>query len=539
MADPKKPGAASRIWLPAAAGVASVAAGVGAAEIAAALFAPTASPILVVGSLVIDLVPAWLKAAVISVFGTNDKSFLLFCLTVVIIVVAGLAGVVEARKPPIGRVIFAIGGLIGAFAAYTRTASTVFSVVPSLIAAAVAAILLVFFIRRLPRAATPAPATLSAAQRRAQAADQRYGTTSTPATNSFNRRSFLAWTGGLAAVGVIAAVGGQLLAAGAKAASAARAILKLPKPAVVVPPVPAGASFSVPGITPIVTSNANFYRIDTALQIPQIDPTTWSLHITGMVENEIKLTWAELLKLPLEESYTTLTCVSDEVGDNLISNAKWLGYPIRHLLARAKPTAGADMVFSTSQDGWTAGTPLAALTDGRNAILAVGMNGEPLPFEHGFPVRMVVPGLYGYVSATKWLVKMEVTQYSKATSYWAARGWSQKGPIKLESRIDVPQSGSNVPAGTVIVAGVAWDQHTGIKAVQIQVDNGPWNDADLADAISIDTWRQWRWEWPAPKGSHTVRVRATNANGEVQTSAVQDVVPNGATGYHTINVTVS
>jgi DMSO/TMAO reductase YedYZ molybdopterin-dependent catalytic subunit len=308
---------------------------------------------------------------------------------------------------------------------------------------------------------------------------------------------------------------------------------------VTTPPIPAGASFDVAGLSPVITPNADFYRIDTALQIPGIDPASWRLKVTGMVENEFELSFAELLKLPLEESTTTLTCVSNEVGGNLISNATWLGYPIRHLLARAKPTSGADMVLSKSQDGWTASTPIEALTDERNAILAVGMNGQPLPLEHGYPVRMVVPGLYGYVSATKWVVELDVTRFDKATSYWTDRGWSQRGPVKLSSRLDVPAAGTQVAAGTVAVAGVAWSQHVGVSAVQVQLDDGPWQKADLADAISVDTWRQWKYAWAATKGTHTIRVRATDAKGLVQTSKVADVVPNGATGLHEISVTVA
>ena len=257
-----------------------------------------------------------------------------------------------------------------------------------------------------------------------------------------------------------------------------------------------------------------------------------------MVAHEIELTFAELLTLPLEESTTTLTCVSNEVGGDLIGNATWLGYPIRHLLARAKPSADADMVLSTSQDGWTATTPLPALTDDRNAILAVGMNGQALPLEHGYPVRMVVPGLYGYVSATKWVVSLEVSRFDKHTSYWTDRGWSERGPIKLSSRIDVPAAGRQVKAGTVAVAGVAWSQHTGIGAVHVRVDDGPWQEATLADAISADTWRQWRFAWDATPGAHTLRVRATDAKGQVQTSVERDVVPDGATGLHTVQVTV-
>ena len=303
--------------------------------------------------------------------------------------------------------------------------------------------------------------------------------------------------------------------------------------------IPAGAELDVDGITPIVTPNAEFYRIDTALAVPAVDPAGWSLRIHGMVEQEVALTWDELLALPLEESVTTLACVSNEVGGGLIGNAVWLGYPIRELLARAAPSADADMVLSRSIDGFTASTPLAVLEDERDAILAVGMNGEPLPPEHGFPVRMVVPGLYGYVSATKWVVDLEVTRFDAASAYWTGRGWSARGPVKLSSRIDVPRSGQPLTAGPVTVAGVAWHQHVGIEAVDVQVDDGPWRPAELATAISIDTWVQWRYEWDASPGSHTLRVRATGADGEVQTSKRQGVVPDGATGLHERSVSVS
>jgi len=265
----------------------------------------------------------------------------------------------------------------------------------------------------------------------------------------------------------------------------------------------------------------------------------WTLKITGMVENEIEVGYEELLALPLEESTTTLACVSNYIGGDLIGNATWLGYPIRTLLAKAKPKAGADMVLSRSEDGWTASTPLEALIDGRNAILAVGMNGEPLPDEHGYPVRMVVPGLYGYVSATKWVVELKLTRFDQETGYWTTRGWSERGPVKLSSRIDVPRTDAGVTAGQVVVAGVAWSQHVGVTAVQVQVDDGPWNDASMADAISADTWRQWAWTWAATAGRHTLRVRATDAKGLVQTSVVRDVAPDGATGLHEISVTAS
>ncbi|TFC05899.1 oxidoreductase [Cryobacterium adonitolivorans] len=512
-------------WLAALAGLAAVLAGFGLAELAAGLIAPGASPVLVVGALLIDLAPAWVKELVISLFGTGDKVALLVFIALVAAVLAALAGILEYRRPPFGRFVIVAAGLVALAAALTRAGASPFDAVPPVLAMVVAALVLTMLTNRLRAGRAPAAAASVTPAAAARAA--------------LDRRRFLAYTGVSAGVGVLAAIGGQLLTAGSRAADAARALFTLPPAAVPGAPVPAGASFEIDGLTPIITPNAEFYRIDTALSVPRIDPSAWTLKITGLVENEVEIDFAELLALPLEESTTTLACVSNYVGGDLIGNAVWLGYPIRELLARARPLAEADMVLSRSQDGWTASTPLEALTDDRNSILAVGMNGDPLPLEHGYPVRMVVPGLYGYVSATKWVTELVVTRFGQETAYWSTRGWSEKGPVKLSSRVDVPRENATVAAGTVTVAGVAWSQHVGISAVDVQVDGGNWNAATLADAISVDTWRQWRWDWPATGGSHTLRVRATDANGLVQTSKLADVAPDGATGLHEISVSVS
>ena len=352
------------------------------------------------------------------------------------------------------------------------------------------------------------------------------------------RRNFLGWTVVVGVVAAAAAVGGQLLAGAASAVSSARDQLRLPLPRKPAPAIPAGADLHVEGLAPYVTANDDFYRIDTALQVPVIDPDEWTLKITGMVAQEVLINYADLSAKPLVEHLTTLTCVSNDVGGNLIGNALWLGYPIRELLAEAGPLAGSDMVLSTSDDGFTAGTPLSALTDpDREAILAIGMNGEPLPIEHGFPVRMVVPGLYGYVSATKWVTELKVTTFEKDQGYWTPLGWSANGPIKLASRIDVPSS-SSVDGGTVVVAGVAWAQHTGIGKVEVQIDQGGWQVAQLADTSGPDTWRQWRYEWPATAGNHQIAVRATDVDGKLQIADFAPPAPDGATGYHSIQVKV-
>jgi DMSO/TMAO reductase YedYZ molybdopterin-dependent catalytic subunit len=530
--------------LPAAAGLASVILGLGLAELAAALVAPQASPVLVVGSQLIDWAPAWAKQTAIALFGTGDKTALLTGIAIALVVVACAAGALEHWKPPIGRIIFGAAGVFGVGAAIARSGSSPFDIIPAVVATVVALIALGYLLRKLderPRARPVNPATLRApgSVRSPATATAEAAATQREQAERVSRRRFLGLTGGAVVVGALATLGGYALEAGARAAAAARNALKLPAPTVKAAAVPAGAEFDIPGLATVISSNADFYRIDTALQVPQLDPTQWELKITGMVEKPVTLSFAELLALPLEESYTTLMCVSNEVGGTLIGNAKWLGYPIRHLLARAQPTASADMVFSHSSDGFTASTPLSVLQeDDRNAILAVGMNGDPLPPEHGYPVRMVVPGLYGYVSATKWVVELEVTRFADHSAYWTERGWSSRGPIKLESRIDVPRAGANVKAGKVVVAGVAWHQHTGIQGVEVRVDGGAWNEATLATAISADTWVQWRWEWDAPAGQHELEVRATDQTGEIQTSDVADTVPNGATGYHLIPVSV-
>jgi DMSO/TMAO reductase YedYZ molybdopterin-dependent catalytic subunit len=303
--------------------------------------------------------------------------------------------------------------------------------------------------------------------------------------------------------------------------------------------VPAAAQLQVPGVTPYVVPNAEFYRIDTALVVPQVDTRGWKLRVHGLVDREVEIDWDALMAKPMQEALLTLTCVSNEVGGDLAGNAVWTGWPIRELLAMAGPQRGADMVLSTSVDGFTAGTPLMALTDDRNALLAVAMNGEPLPVEHGFPVRMVVPGLYGYVSATKWVVDLKVTTFAADVAYWTPRGWSERGPIKTASRIDVPASGDRVKAGTIAVAGVAWAQHRGIRAVEVRVDDGPWQPARLAAEPTVDSWRQWVFEWDAPKGNHTLTVRAVDGTGAVQTSRVAPPAPDGASGWHSVTVTAA
>jgi DMSO/TMAO reductase YedYZ molybdopterin-dependent catalytic subunit len=524
----------------AAAGVAAVLLGLGVGELAATLLAPSSSPFAVVGGALIDAAPPWAKDTAIALFGTGDKTALLTGIAVVLLALAAALGVCERRWRRSGVIALVLVGVVVAGIAPTRADATALSALPALLAGIVAGTGLHLLIRLLGRSsaggdlARTDPAGRDSAN---QDAAERDAVDRNPAAGP-SRRRFLGWAAASAALGIVAVAVATVGRAGSAAVSTVRSALRLPKPARPAPPIPAGAALDVPGLSPLITPNADFYRIDTALVVPNVDPAQWQLRIHGLVAHEVVLTWDELLALPLVESATTLSCVSNDVGGDLIGNAVWLGYPIRELLARAVPSANADMVLSTSIDGFTAGTPLEALTDGRDALLAVGMNGEPLPLEHGFPVRMVVPGLYGYVSATKWVTDLEVTRFDRARGYWTDRGWSARGPIKLESRIDVPRAGRTLGAGDTVIAGVAWQPHAGVSAVEVQVDDGPWQRAQLAPAISDDTWVQWRLPWHATAGQRVIRCRATGADGTTQTQQIAPPAPDGATGWHTISVTV-
>ncbi|MDN5790950.1 MAG: molybdopterin-dependent oxidoreductase, partial [Micrococcales bacterium] len=421
--------------------------------------------------------------------------------------VCAALGMVARRRVTVGLVGFALLGAIGIGAVLSRPGAAVLDAVPTLLGTIVG----VWFL---------------------------WATTDVPPlpSSGLSRR----WIVG-GAVGAVAAYLGNMLSASSTAATASRAAAAAPDVPLDVGTrvtIPPGADLKISGVAPFVSPNAGFYRIDTAFVVPRLDANTWRLKVTGMVEHEVELDWATLQSKELQEALVTLCCVSNDVGGDLIGNAIWTGWPVRELLKLAGPKPGADMVLQTSADGWTCGTPLGALTDDRNALLAIRMNGEPLPFEHGFPVRVVVPGLYGYVSACKWVTELKVTTFAADAGYWTPRGWSAKGPVKTASRIDVPGSGAAVPAGTVAIAGVAWAQHRGISAVEVQVDDGPWASARLAVDASIDAWRQWVFEWDAVRGSHDIRVRATDGTGAVQTPIEAPPAPDGASGYHSVTVRV-
>ena len=351
------------------------------------------------------------------------------------------------------------------------------------------------------------------------------------------RRDFIRAGAVTAGSAGVAYLGGRLLSEKSSVSAAIKS-LKLPVPAHPLPPLPSGTELHIPGISRFVTPNAAFYRVDTAIVLPQIPPSSWRLRIHGMVSRELTLTFDDLIRRPLIEDWITLCCVSNPVAGPYIGNAKWLGASLGALLREAGIKAGADQLFCTSFDGFTSGTPVATAMDGRDAMLAIGMNGQPLPTAHGFPVRTVVPGLYGYVSACKWITDIEVTTFRRNFAYWAQRGWSQQAPIKTESRIDVP-TGRTLQAGPTTIAGVAWAQHKGIDAVEVRVDGGPWRQAKLAAVPGIDTWRQWYIPWDAAPGTHMIQARATDATGYTQTPLVEPPEPNGATGYPLVTVSVA
>jgi DMSO/TMAO reductase YedYZ molybdopterin-dependent catalytic subunit len=517
-AEPRpKPSRAAQGWAWLA-GVVSGLAGLAIADLSAWLVAPAGSPVPAVGTAIINLLPAALVNWGKETLGTADKPFLLAVIALGVLALSGLAGRIELARQYAGALIFAAVAVIGGLAVLTGAQAADRALLPTIVGLVLGYLILNLLIARL---------------RRWQA---REGRNHEAEATVQARRAFLGWTIGVGVAAAIGAVAGRALTAAAGAVADARSRLQLPAP-VTTEIVPAGTDLHVPDLSPYLTPNDKFYRIDTALQTPQLDANAWSLTIGGMVDREVTLNYADLLAKPLVEHAVTLTCVSNDVGGDLVGNARWLGYPIHLLLAEAGPHPDADMVLSTSDDGWTAGTPLSALTDPhRLALLAVGMNGEPLPIDHGFPVRMVVPGLYGYVSATKWVREMKVTTYAKDTGYWTPLGWSAMGPIKIGSRIDVPRKRS-VSAGRVVLAGVAWAQHTGISKVEVGID-GVWRPVGLAEVISPDTWRQWSYAWDASPGSHIVAVRATDSGGRTQTSAAAPPAPDGATGWHTVTIKV-
>ncbi|WP_443051851.1 molybdopterin-dependent oxidoreductase [Streptomyces sp. NBC_00304] len=502
------------------------------AELAAAAVRPEAGPVTAVGGAVIDRTPPALKDFAVRHFGTNDKLVLELGILVLLAGFAVVVGVLALRHRLIGSAAVLVFGVVGAVAAVGRPEGQPADALPSVVGAVLAAGVLYLLVGRLALVPGPSPAA--------------GGRGGGPAPRTFDRRGFVIAASAAAAASAGAGVLGRRLTSAVQAgATASRHDLVLPVPASAAPAVPAGADLRIRGLGSFITPNKDFYRVDTALVVPRIDANDWKLRIHGKgVKRPVELTFKDLLRREIIERDITMTCVSNEVGGPYVGNARWIGVRLADLLREAgvrPPSRGgpADQIITRSVDGMTIGTPVETVMDGRDAILALGMNGEPLPFEHGFPVRMVVPGLYGYVSACKWMKDIELTTFADYDAYWVKRTWSQQAPIKTESRIDTPRPFASPKPGTIPVAGVAWAQHRGISRVEVRVDGGPWHTARLAAEDSRDTWRQWVWEWPATSGNHTLEVRATDRTGVTQTDKRVGTVPNGATGWHSVVVDVS
>jgi DMSO/TMAO reductase YedYZ molybdopterin-dependent catalytic subunit len=523
--------------LAALAGLLAAAVALAVGDLVAGLFRDVPSPRDAVGSEFIDRTPRWLKDFAIDQFGTNDKVALRAGMLVVIGLLGLVLGALSLRRRVIGVVGFAAFGIVGAIVAAQRPVSQPLDVLPPLVAAVAGIATLWFLLDRLAPAADARALPPSAAGAAPGVVDNLRAELATTNRKGLDRRGFFVASAAVAAVVVAAGSAGKWLKDRFDVA-ASRDSVVLPRPVAKVS-VTAGTAITTEGISPFFTPNADFYRIDTALAVPQVPADSWRLKVHGLVDRELELTFDDLLRRNVVEAPVTLACVSNEVGGDLVGNATWLGVPIADILEEAGVRTEADQLKSTSTDGWTCGTPVSAVTDGRAALLAFGMNGEPLPVEHGFPVRMVVPGLYGYVSATKWVVDLELTTFADYDAYWVRRGWSAQGPIKTQSRIDTPRPLATVAAGRVAVAGVAWAQHRGIDAVEVRADEGRWTPARLADELSVDTWRQWVWEWDATPGRHKLEVRATDSTGAVQPEERVEPFPDGATGWHSVVVQVT
>jgi DMSO/TMAO reductase YedYZ molybdopterin-dependent catalytic subunit len=507
---PAHPAAHSGRIAPAVCGVLAAAVALAQSELLAGIIPGAPSLVLAVGARIVALVPPPVRDFAVAVFGTADKPALLVGIVVLSAAAGAGLGVAAARRFWVGRVGFAVFGLLGAAAGLHDPQA---SGATGAVCAAVSALTGIGTLRWLLNAAT------------AEAVAE-------------GRRRFLTLASAAFAVALVEAMSGRALLHQRVITRAQRAAVRLPAAARPLPPLPASVRLDAPGLSPLVTPNADFYRIDTALVVPQVDLTGWSLTIDGMVDRPLSLRYDDQLGMDLVEADVTLCCVSNDVGGALVGNARWLGVPLAQLLERVGVQPGADQIVGHAVDGWTAGFPTEIGRDGRNALVAIGMNGEPLPAEHGFPARLVVPGLYGYVSATKWLSRIRLVTWEGFDGYWIPRGWSKEGPVKTQSRIDSPTVEAAIPTGPAVIAGVAWAQHRGIRRVEVQIDDGLWREARLAGELHVDTWRQWVMEWNATPGRHRLRVRATDGDGRTQTGVPTPAIPDGATGYHTIAVTV-
>jgi DMSO/TMAO reductase YedYZ molybdopterin-dependent catalytic subunit len=502
------------------AGVAAASVALGVAQLVGIPFGARADARAAIGSVVVDVTPGPIKEWAIQTLGSLDKLFVAVAVLVVIATIAAIAGTFETQRRPLGSAAIAGAGVLGCIAVLSRQGATALDTIPTVAGAACG----VAALRLLTRRFSPGP---DDPEDRADHVEPDAG-----------RRRLVVF--GLLGFGVVSGVVGAVITQLVHSVAADRNSFTLPRPRTSAPPIPADVQPNGVALPSFITASADFYRVDTALSVPQLSHGDWRLRIHGMVDREAIYSLEDLAHFDVVETVTTLTCVSNPVGGSLISTGVWTGYRVADLLAAAGVHADADMMLSTSIDGFTAGTPVEALTDGRDALLAVGLNGQPLPIEHGYPARLVVPGLYGYVSATKWVVEIELTRFDRAEAFWTRQGWAPRGPIKTESRIDVPKGGEKVPIGPVVFGGVAWAQNRGVRAVEVRIDDGVWQPAELGASYSNETWRLWSFPWQAKSpGRQTITVRATDNTGATQTADQVGTVPDGATGWHTVDFTVA
>ncbi|MEO7069174.1 MAG: molybdopterin-dependent oxidoreductase [Nostocoides sp.] len=497
-------------------------------HLVAAVVNPAASPVLAIGSTVIDATPTPVKDWAVRNLGTNDKPVLLGSVALGTVVLAAVIGLVSRRHPRLGALlVVALAGLAGV-AALSRPTAQPTDVVPSLVAAGIGAIVLLALGRTLERPAGGPRPVESPLDHTAYAPGS---------AGRSPRRSFLVGAVGVAGASVAVGALGQRLGGGGGTLPSS---IALPQPTTQIPALPVGLEGGTPGLSPFRTAAKDFYRVDTALVVPRVDAERWQLRVEGSVDHPFTLSYKELLAMPMVERDITLNCVSNEVGGPYISSTRWLGVSVKAILERAGLRPGVQQILSTSTDGMTISTPVEALTDDRGALVAVAMDGQPLPAAHGFPARLVTPGLYGYVGATKWLTRLTATTYAAERAYWTKRGWAIDAPVKTQARIDVPQGLATQPAGRVAIAGVAWSQATGgIGKVEVKVDDGPWREAKLGPDAGTVYWRQWVLAWDATSGRHQVTVRATDSAGQVQTTKDAPPFPNGASGEHSVVVLIS
>jgi DMSO/TMAO reductase YedYZ molybdopterin-dependent catalytic subunit len=503
---------AAPIGAAALAGAVAAGLALGLTELLAGFFERIPSAVSAVGTYVVDGSPSFVKDFAISVFGTADKGALAIGTVVFGVIIGALVGRAGLRRPWLSAVAFGGFALLGIVAAAGQVdANLPMTIVGISLAAGIGWLSLRFLLAAL------------------NSADPLDHTPANP-----DRRKLI---GGMAGAGLLAAaaggVGRQMIIARSESV---RDRMALPRARTTVASPGAASSLDVPGISPIVVPTKDFYRIDTALVVPRPDPASWRLGITGMVDRELSLSMDDLLAMDLHERYVTIACVSNRVGGDLVGNAKWTGVKLTEVLDRAGVDPAAGQIVPRSVDGWTAGFPTAAAFDGREPLIALGMNDEMLPPAHGFPARLIVPGLYGYVSATKWLEEIELTSWEAFDAYWIPRGWAKEGPIKTQSRIDTPGSGSIVEPAFV-VAGVAWSPQHGIEKVEVRVDGGPWVDAEMSLPLADTAWVQWQANLAVAAGRHEIEVRATDGTGQPQTEQQVAPRPDGASGYHKIAVT--